>query len=106
VAGPFVWWANRKSKNGLRPLAKAPPHLPNGKPWWTTPPTMLPQPEHIEYVSQFMAEVMSRPGSDERNAIVKHLSDWMAVARRLFHEEWHLKQHTDLATTDGIVEAA
>lgn len=105
MSGPFQWWANRKSKNGLRPLAKAPPHLPNGKEWWTEPPTALPQPEYIEYVSQFMAQVLSQPGSNERNAMMKHLANWMSAARRLFHEEWHLKQHTDLATTDGILEA-
>ena len=105
MSGPFVWWANRKSKMGLKPSAKAPPHL-IGRPWWTTPPTTLPQPEHIEYVTQFFANLLAQPPSDERNAMQTYISQWMKAARRLLHEEMYAPERADLHTTDGLLIAS
>lgn len=103
---PFKWWANRKSKNGLRPLAKAPPHLPSGKAWWTEPPTAPPQPEHIEYVAQFMAELYARKPGHQRDAMIAYVASWMRAARRLLHEQYESDKHGDLVTTDGLILAA
>jgi hypothetical protein len=106
MATPFAWWASRKSRNGMRPLAKTPPHLPGGRPWWTTPPTAPPQPEHIEYVAQYMAQLYLAPPSDRRNAMMKYVADWMRAARRLLHEEMQAPGRADLHTTDGLIVAA
>jgi hypothetical protein len=106
MAGPLVWWANRKSKLGLSPVAKEPPPKTLGKPWWTEPPTTLPQPEHLEYAVQFQLEVMRMPHSDKKNALLGHLGAWMRAARRLLHEESYNPERADLGTTDGLLIAA
>lgn len=104
VSGPLTWWANRKSRIGMSPAALKPPHV-NGKEWWTTPPTALPQPEHIEYAVAFMREVQLRPQTSDRDALLGHISDWLKMARRLLHEEVE-SQRGDLHTTDGLIVAA
>lgn len=105
VSGPLTWWANRKSQMGLKPSARCPPHHP-GKPWWTTPPITVPQPEHIEYVAQFQLDVLRRPPSDARNAMLAHVAAWMRAARRLLHEHSYAPDRADLHTTDGLLIAA
>lgn len=104
MSGPFVWWANRKSRLGMQPSARKPPHLP-GKEWWTDPPTMLPQPEHIEYVVKFHSEVMQRPQTLHRDALLGAISAWMKFARRLLHEEYENVKHGDVLSTDGLILA-
>lgn len=105
MSGPFVWWQNRKSRMGMKPSAKAPPHEP-GKPWWTTPPTTLPQPEYIEYVVQFACELMQQRPSAKRNAMQAYVGAWLKAARRLLHEEKYMPNRADLHTTDGLIVAA
>lgn len=104
MAGPFTWWANRKSKMGLRPLSKKPPHLP-GKEWWTNPPTTIPQPEHIEYVAEYSRQVLLMPNSEHKNSLTAYLGAWMKAARRLLHEEMFSTDRADLHTTDGLLIA-
>lgn len=107
MAGPLTWWANRKSQMGLRPLARKPPHLPTGKEWWTTPPTTCPQPEFIEYASNYMAELIASPNGRNRQALIKYVADWLGAARRLLHEEQgKFGKYRDLETTDGLFVAA
>lgn len=106
MAGPFVWWANRKSKHGMQVSAKAPPHLPNGREWWTRPPTSMPQPEHIEYVVQFMLELLARKPSRHTNAMQSYVAAWLRAARSLLHEEAQSPARADLHTTDGLIIAA
>jgi hypothetical protein len=102
MAGPFVWWANRKSRLGLSPNAREPaPKLP-GRPWWTDPPVSAPVPEHIEYVQRFTTEVMGQRGSAQRDLLLRHLSQWMKAAQRLLHENAHSATMADLNTTDGL----
>lgn len=98
------WWANRKSRIGLSPAARPAPHLPGGHPWWTSPPTAPPQPEHIEYAVRFMMELRLRPPSAETNLLTQNVSDWLKRARQLLHE--HVEaDRGDLATTDGLMIA-
>ncbi len=103
--GPLTWWANRKSKIGMSPAARKPPHLP-GKEWWTDPPTTIPQPEHIEFVAQYQRQVMAMPASQNKNALLAHCSAWMKAARRLLHEESYSPDRADLGTTDGLLIAS
>lgn len=105
MSGPLSWWANRKSRMGLKPSAKAPPHKP-GKPWWTEPPTTMPLPEHIEYVAQFYSQLLLQPGSKARNAMQRQVSLWMRAVKTMMHEERHSPDRMDLATTDGLIVAA
>ena len=102
---PFTW-ANRKSRMGLKPSAKPPPHLPGNKEWWTSPPTSVPQPEHLEYVAQFMTALMGREPSRSRDMMMRYVSEWMRVARRILHEEAQAPERADLHTTDGLMVAA
>jgi hypothetical protein len=104
MAGPLTWWASRKSRMGMKPSAKKPPHAP-GKEWWTDPPTTLPQPEHIEYVEQYRIGVMAMPNGRERQELLARIGAWMRAARRLLHEEFESQKHGELNTTDGIVMA-
>lgn len=104
MSGPMRWWLNRKSKLGLAPSARMPPHLP-GKPWWTDPPTTIPQPEHIEFVIQFMTELQRGRQSQQTQALMSACSAWMRAARRLLHETFENEKHGDLVTTDGLILA-
>lgn len=104
MAGPFAWWANRKSRIGMSPAARKPPHLP-GREWWTDPPTTLPQPEHIEFVAQFATELMERKQGHQRDRLLHACSLWMKAARRLLHETYEDVKHGDLVTTDGLILA-
>lgn len=109
MSGPLAWWANRKSRIGVSPAALPPPHEP-GKPWWTVPPTAVPQPEHIEYVVQFMRQLQAGgklPNGRNwpRNAMLGKCSDWLRAARQLLHEQVE-SQHGDLHTTDGLLVRA
>lgn len=104
MSGPFAWWANRKSRIGASYAAIKPPHA-HGREWWTSPPTAMPQPEHIEYVVQYQLEVLRMPGSEEKNALLGHIKAWMRAARRLMHEEGRVVR-PDLKTTDGLLLAA
>jgi hypothetical protein len=104
VSGPLTWWANRKSRIGLSPAALKPPHV-HGKEWWTTPPIAPPQPEHIEYVVQYLLELQRASGSRERNTLLAHASAWLRAARQLLHEQVE-SQRGDLHTTDGLIVAA
>lgn len=101
-----AWWVNRKSKIGLSPIAKEPPSKSPGRPWFTTPPTSLPQPEHIEYVAQFQAQVLAQRDSPQKQAMLKHLCEWMRAARHLFHVHSWDDRRPDMSTTDGILLAA
>jgi hypothetical protein len=85
----------------MLPSAKKPPHEV-GKEWWTTPPIAPPQPEHIEYVVQFQIEVMRRPQTPTRDALLKSIAEWLRAARRLLHEEFTSRKHADLNTADGL----
>ena len=102
---PRQWWLNRKSKLGLRPLAKKPPHLP-GEEWWTDPPTTIPQPEHIEYVVEFQMTIHNMKGGKHKTNLQARVGAWLKAARRLLHEEMIHPDRADLHTTDGILIAA
>jgi len=104
MSGPLTWWANRKSRIGITPVAMKPPHLP-GKEWWTTPPTAVPQPEHIEFVVQFMRELQTNHRGRETHVMLGRCSDWLRVARQLLHEQVE-SQRGDLRTTDGLLIVA
>lgn len=105
MAGPFTWWANRKSRIGVSPAAKRPPNLPSGAEWFTSPPISAPEPEHIEYALEFMRGLQHCLGSQERNAALGMVSDWIRKARQLLHERVE-SQDGDLHTTDGLIIAA
>jgi hypothetical protein len=105
MSGPITWWANRKSKIGLSPVAKKPPPNGNGREWWTTPPIAPPQPEHMEYAVQFQLEVIRMPPSERRNQLQTHIGAWMRAAQRLLSETT-ASIHGDLCTTDGLLLAA
>lgn len=105
MSGPLVWWANRKSRMGMKPSAIKPPHKP-GKEWWTNPPTTVPQPEHMEYVAQYQLQLMAQPPSEKRQLLMMHLSAWWRAARQVLHEEMTSEFRADLCTTDGICIAA
>lgn len=101
------WWLNRKSRLGLKPIAKEPPSSP-GKPWWTTPPTIeLPDLDHIEYAVQFQAEVCARAATGDRKAqaLAVAIAPWVRNARRLLHEQ-QCKLVPELGTVDGTIIAA
>lgn len=100
------WWANRKSRIGVTPKALPPPHLPNGREWWTTPPVACPQPEHIEYVVQYQIELTRARRSGQKHEMQKRVADWLRAARRLLHEEKQAPERADLQTTDGLIVAA
>lgn len=106
MSAGLSWWANRKSRMGMKPSAKPPPHLPGGREWWTSPPTMCPQPEHIEYVVQYQAELSRLRNGRERQEMQKRVGDWLKAARRLLHEEAQAPERADLHTTDGLIVAA
>lgn len=112
MSRPFVWWENRKSRMGLKPSAKQPPHHPNGKEWWTTPPIALPEPAYIEYVAAYHAELLATicTGPKDKRAAAqsmqKYVTDWMRAARRLMHERAYEFGPADLHKTDGLIEAA
>jgi hypothetical protein len=100
-----TWWANRKSRIGLSAIAREPPPVALGKPWWTTPPIAAPDPAQIEYVVQYQLEIMRRPPSDARNARITSVSAWLRAARRLLHERVQCERG-DLATPDGALVVA
>ena len=100
------WWANRKSHIGVTPKALPPPHLPNGREWWTTPPVACPQPEHIEYVVNYQAELTRMRNGRAKQEMQKRVGDWLRAARRLLHEEKQAPERADLHTTDGLIVAA
>jgi hypothetical protein len=106
MIAPQTWWANRKSRIGVSPAAKPPPHLPGNKAWWTSPPTAAPQPEYIEYVVQFQTELMASRNSRNKQAMLQYVSNWLRAARRLLHEEMQAPERADLQTTDGLIVAA
>lgn len=98
------WWANRKSRIGVSPAAKIPPHLPGGKPWWSSQPVAAPQPEHIEYAVAFMMELMRMPPNKEVDVMRQHVGAWLKAARGMLHE--HVEaDHGELHTTDGLIIA-
>jgi hypothetical protein len=109
--GALTWWANRKSQLGIRPsVAKAPPKLPDGREWWCAPPTALPEPAHIDYVTAFYRELieprqMSNSKARQRTALVQHVKAWLETARRLCHERLVVEQGepVDLMTTDNLL---
>lgn len=103
MAGPFFWWANRKSKLGLSPVAKEPPPKTPGRSWWTDPPVSVPMPEHIEYVQQFASAVHAQPQTPRRDSLLRYLSQWMKAARQLLHENAQSTTMRDLDTTDGML---
>lgn len=106
--GGLSWWPNRKSKMGLRAVvAKAPPRLPDGREWWCEPPVAAPEPAYIEYVDAFRRDLMARPQTKHRDALLKSTSDWMRAARRLCHERMGDGSYVDapVSTEDLIVEA-
>lgn len=104
MSGSLKWWVNRKSRLGMSPAACRPPEV-NGREWWTTPPVMAPQPEHLEYVVQYQLEISRMPPSDRRTALQSHVSAWLKAARRLLHEQVE-STRGDLHTTDGLIVAA
>jgi hypothetical protein len=111
MTGPLSWWANRKSRMGMKPSAKAPPPHSPRKPWWTDPPTTPPPPEQIEYVSAFMSELIAmKPNTPQENrekdAMLRYIGAWMRAARRLLHEVRSSPDRADLTTTDGLIVAA
>lgn len=103
--GALAWWANRKSRMGLRNLvASAPPKLPDGRDWWCAPPTAPPEPAHLEYVLMFQRQLLTMKGSRAQNAMQKHVADWIAEARRLYHERvTYDTQQRGLLTTDDLL---
>jgi hypothetical protein len=100
------WWPNRKSRMGLRAVvAKAPPKLPDGREWWTTPPTALPEPAHIEYVVEFQRATMDTRQGPDRDAMLRRVRDWLTAARRLCHERM-IYEHGEpvgLRSTDDLL---
>lgn len=106
MSGPLVWWANRKSRLGLSPVAKEPPPKSPGRPWWTTPPTAPPLVEHMEYVVQFRATLVGQKQSRRRDQMIVHVNAWLAAARRQLHYAQQSPHRTDLHTTDGVIVAA
>jgi hypothetical protein len=106
VSGPLTWWANRKSKLGLSFVSKEPPPHAPGKPWWTSPPVMCPQPEHIEYAASFMADVMAMAPTQQTVALQAKVAAWLRKAKNLFWEEYVSPERGDFRTTDGLLIAA
>lgn len=106
MSAPYVWWANRKSRMGLKPSAKVPPHHHDGREWWTAPPTAPPEPAHVEYVAEFHRRLVVGPKSKHRDAMIKYLADWMKGARRLMHERAEHYGPPELQSMDGLLEAA
>jgi hypothetical protein len=110
--GHTEWWLNRKSRIGLAPAARPPPHLPSGEPWWTQPPTSAPEPEFLEYVMSYRRQLIAemagarRQRSKEIAALLSHVNDWITEARRLLHERVQAPDRADLHTTDGLLVAA
>lgn len=106
MSGPLTWWANRKSKLGLSFVSKEPPPHALGKPWWTSPPVMCPQPEHIEYAASFMADVMAMTSTQQTVALQAKVAAWLRKAKNLFWEEYVSPERGDFRTTDGMLIAA
>lgn len=97
------WWANRKSRIGMSPIARKPPPFANGKAWWTSPPIAAPMPEYIEYVIGYQLELARTKPSDARNTMQKHVAEWLRTARRLLHEDMQTPERPDLQTTEGLL---
>jgi hypothetical protein len=109
VSNPHApkWWVNRKSKLGSSPIAKEPPSSP-GKPWYTTPPSDLPDLRHVEYAVQFKAELITRvqaggPDATAAIALLAYVSPWIKKARRLLH--YHQENIAEFDTTEGMLIA-
>lgn len=103
--GSLKWWANRKSRMGLRPSAKPAPHLPGGREWWCEPPTSTPEPAHIEYATLFMLELCKMPDSKQTVAMKAHVAAWLRAAKRLCHERMAV-EYGGIATTDDLIVEA
>lgn len=101
-AKPGRWWANRKSRLGLSPAAKPPPHV-HGRPWYTEPTVGSLDPGHMEYVVRAMRLAEQGPPSRDAQALVIACAQWIRASRRLIHE--HVDDG-DLCTTDGLIIAA
>jgi hypothetical protein len=105
MSGPLSWWANRKSRMGLKPSAKKPPHAP-GKEWWTDPPTAAPLPEHMEYAATFMANLLTMPPSAERHAMQAYIGKWLRTAQSLLSSQMYSVNIEDSHTIEGVLMAA
>lgn len=97
-----------KSALGSNRKVIAPPESHLGKPWWTSPPTVLPLAEHIEYAKEFKAQLIRR-GQPRKGAARKQWDEltyrvgvWLAAANRLY-----FSQPFEFTTDDpGLIMAA
>lgn len=113
---PRTWWPNRKSALGLRHVvASAPPKLPDGREWWCVPPTAMPEPSHIEYVEDFMRELLARPIAKDKarrieaTALIARVGAWLRAAKRLMserHDHDYVTAGARPMTTDDVIIAA
>jgi hypothetical protein len=102
---------NRKSELGSRPsLREPPPHGP-GRPWFTVPPTSLPEPQFIEYAVSYRNELIAaKDGAGARkrcqlNDLLALVNAWIKAANILMNQRYD-GNHGDLCTTDGLIVAA
>jgi hypothetical protein len=49
---------------------------------------------------------MLKKPSNSRDQMMKHLADWMKIAKRYLHEEMQAPERADLHTTEGLIIAA
>lgn len=83
--------SQRKSLIGSDPkVAKAPPDHP-GKPWWTSPPTVAPLPEWLEYAKRYRLELVAAIERSQKKpreleslrALIAHVNAWIKAANYL-----------------------
>lgn len=98
-----------KSALGSNRKVTAPPDSHHGKPWWTVPPTVLPLQEHIEYATEFRAQLIRRTASNaaedkELAELRQRVKAWLRAANRLVYSQPVLL--ADLGSDDEYIVAA
>lgn len=82
-----------KSALGHNRKITAPPESHHGKPWWTTPPTVVPLHEHLDYAIEFRARLLGEQPATNTRAhaewceLMSRVKAWIRAANRLLHSQ-------------------